>query len=275
MKLITALATPFKNGKIDFGSYEKLLQRQIGVADALLCCGTTGESGMLLEKEKQILLEKTKSVGLPVWTGVGGATESAVLATKSAKNCGADGVLVTPPSFFKCTQQGYVEHILRIADIGLPVMLYNAPSRCGYTLWEEAVFQLSARGVCLKDAGGNLEYAKTVAKHTTVLCGDDEKTEKYISCGVASGLVSVVSNLFPHLTKQILLQTANDGQREIFREISRLAFCEINPIPIKYALWKAGIFETFDVRLPLTKACAETRNNIDKFFEKYPLENAK
>lgn len=268
MKLITALATPFKNDKIDLRSFKRLLKMQEKFADALLCCGTTGEVGMLSAKEKHGLIETTKNCGVPVWTGVGGATKNAVCEAKAAQKCGADGVLVAPPSFFKCTKLGFVWHVEEILQVGLPVMLYNAPSRCGYELWEDAVFQLARHGVCLKDAGGNAKYAKNVASAVTVFCGNDEKTEEYVLKGGASGLVSVVSNAFPRLTRHILQFKANDEQRNAFAELCKLAFCEINPIPIKYILHTLGVFDTCEMRLPLTAANAAKRNAIDEFLNK-------
>lgn len=266
MKLVTALATPFKNGKVDLHCYERLLERQKNIADELLCCGTTGEEGMLCEKERYSLIEMTKSVGLPVWVGVSGATQDALFKTEIAKRCGADGVLVSPPSFFKCTKEGFVEHVKRILDKGLQVMLYNAPSRCGYELWEDAVIELSKYGVSLKDAGGKIEYAKKLCKHVALFCGNDDKLQDYTTFG-ANGCVSVVSNAFPKLTKAILQQTDDSTMQAAFDEISVLAFCQLNPIPIKYLLFKLNVFDTCEMRLPLTAANVQTKNAIDNFLQ--------
>lgn len=272
MKLITALATPFKNNEIDLSSYKKLLKIQAKFADELLCCGTTGECAMLSEKEKRLLTENAKEIGLPVWTGIEGATQNAVADAKIAKECGADGVLVTPPSFFKCTEQGFEEHVKRLRDVGLKVMLYNAPSRCGYELWENAVKRLSCDDVCLKDAGGDIRYARKIAKHTTLFCGNDDKVQEYTQIDNFGGLVSVVSNAFPCLTKDVLHSYANKTQLKAFSNAAKVAFCRLNPIPIKYVLFKAGIFDSFEVRLPLTAASQATQKKIDTFWATYSQE---
>lgn len=266
MKLVTALATPFKNGKVDFSCYERLLEKQKNIADELLCCGTTGEEGMLSPKERCCLIKITKSVGLPVWVGVSGATQDALVKTEIAKRCGADGVLVSPPSFFKCTKEGFVEHVKRILDKGLQVMLYNAPSRCGYELWEDTVMELSQYGVSLKDAGGKIEYAKKLHNHVPLFCGNDDKLQEYAALG-SSGCVSVVSNAFPKLTRAIMHQTDDSTMLASFNEISKLAFCQLNPIPIKYLLFKLNVFDTCEMRLPLTAANVQTKNAIDNFLQ--------
>ncbi len=272
MKLITALATPFKNNEIDLCSYQKLLNVQSKFADELLCCGTTGECAMLCEREKRLLIAATKDIGLPVWAGVEGATQSAVVQTKIAKECGADGVLVTPPSFFKCTKQGFEEHVKRICEVGLKVMLYNAPSRCGYELWKDVVDKLSRNDICIKDAGGKVKYAKQVAKHTVLFCGNDDKVQEYAKIKNCEGLVSVVSNAFPCLTKQILKFDANSTQRKAFLHAAKVAFCQLNPVPIKYMLFKTGIFDSYEVRLPLTAASQATQQAVDEFWARCSSE---
>lgn len=269
MQLITALATPFKNGELCLDSYRKLLRHQTGHATQLLCAGTTGEEAMLCAREKRLLVETAKCSGLPVWVGISGCTKAAAKQAKFAKQCGADGVLISPPSFFKCTQKGYVCHVQEVLQVGLPVMLYNAPSRCGYSLWLEAVLQLAKYGVSLKDAGGDCHYAQNICGHLPIFCGNDENLPEYVQKRLAIGVVSVVSNAFPSLTEQVLRGEATQKQLQLFEEFSRIAFAEINPIPIKYALFRLGIFDTFEVRLPLTPAEKQTQMAIDEFCRRH------
>lgn len=269
MQLITALATPFKNGELCISSFKKLLKLQIGHATQLLCAGTTGEEAMLDEKEKQLLVETAKGTDLPVWMGISGDTKSAVKQAKFAKQCGADGVMISPPAFFKCTQKGYVRHVQEVLQVGLPVMLYNAPSRCGYSLWPEAVLQLAELGASLKDAGGDVNYAQNFCGSLPVLCGNDGNLPEYLQKHLACGVVSVVSNTFPWLTRQILYGEATQKQLQLFENFSGIAFAEINPIPIKYALFRLGVLESFEVRLPLTSAEKQTQQVIDRFCQQH------
>lgn len=269
MQLMTALATPFKNGKLCLDSFERLLRRQTGHATQLLCAGTTGEEAMLCPREKRQLVETAKSTGLPVWVGISGPTKIATRQAKFAKQCGADGVLISPPSFFKCTQKGYVLHVQEVLQVGLPVILYNAPLRCGYTIWPEAVLQLAEFDVSLKDAGGDCQYAQKVCGHLPIFCGNDENLPEYLQKRLACGVVSVVSNAFPSLVGQVLRGQATAEQLQLFEEFSRIAFAEINPIPIKYALFRLGVFDTFEVRLPLTPAERQTQMAIDEFCSRH------
>lgn len=300
MKPITALATPFENGKIKISDYVRLLELQRNADCDVLCCGTTAEHGMLSSADKEILITTAREV-LPngkIWVGVGGCTDAAARESVCARKFGADGVMVAPPSFFKCTKEGFLRHIDKIAcECELPVMLYNAPSRCGYTLWQDAVETLAKRysdgvgksRIWLKDAGSDIGYADALAATLPLLCGNESKLDKFAKIH-ACGVVSVVSNLTPHLVRAVWeifckTKTANKNTAttcdstaasgdmcderekklvEIYFRIVKAAFCELSPIPIKYMLNKAQIFSTCEMRLPLTSACAATRAEIDK-----------
>ncbi len=326
MQLITALATPFENGKIHILSYLKLLERQ-KAADAVLCVGTTAESGMLQPKEKKLLVRTARTM-LPnkkIWVGTGGDTASAIKEGLFAKRNGADGLMITPPSFFKCTKEGFVQHVSAIcAETNLPIMLYNAPSRCCYTLWPDAVEMLADKGICMKDAGNDINYTRTLASKLPLFCGNEEMLRQFADVG-AVGVVSVVSNVAPNLTKRVMrifeeqrnnrpaekndcsseslkkkldtghkknangdcgckcskcnlksdiggnicdTATATD-EKDIanYQTLAKLAFCQLNPIPIKYMLFKEGVFSTFDMRLPLTAATTETQKLVDELWQ--------
>lgn len=265
--LITALATPFKNGKIDCKSYEKLVGFQVeNGADALLVGSTTAEGPLLDVCEKKLLFSLTKGIATktPIIAGVGGYSTKQVVdeATYLAK-LGAEGILVSPPSFSKCTAEGFTRHISAIMQaVDVPVILYNVPSRCGYQLDADAVLKLNGMGVAaIKDAGGDLHYTKLLADRMPVLCGNDEKLPEMLAVG-AKGVISVASNVNPVLTRAVL---DGDGNAyDEFCELARLTMLEVNPICVKYMLYKMGIFDTFDMRLPLTPACEKTRAAIDE-----------
>lgn len=272
MKLITALATPFLKGEIDLDSFKRLVATQ-GEADALLCVGTTAEAALLTDVEKLLLIETTKKLTTKkVWAGISeGTTEKAVKEARAAKCAGADGLLISPPSFFKCTEEGYVQHVQKILQAtDLPIMLYNAPSRCGYNLWHGAMCRLAEIGVrFVKDAGSQADFCKHTPLET--FCGNEEKLWEFANHG-ATGIVSVVSNANAPLTKRAgncaaRGETAASGEeiRAEFEKLANLLFCEINPIPVKYMLYRMGIFQSDEMRLPLTSAQPETRHRIDEY----------
>ncbi|MCM1290258.1 MAG: dihydrodipicolinate synthase family protein [Corallococcus sp.] len=315
--LITALATPFLGGKLDVNSYLRLLEMQRAAACDVLVAGTTAEGALLTVRERKLLMSLTREY-LPdakMWVGVSsGITKRAMKEAMWAQTMGAYGVMVTPPSFFKCTADGFAEHVRLIKRAcNLPVMLYNAPSRCGYQLWKETVLYLAQKGAitCIKDAGADADYAKEIAKKTCLYCGNEEKLAEFAGVG-ACGVVSVVSNVRPLLVQKVLKCAAtvykakqaaelakqlaeseweNDGRgkalagaekqangqyviptvlkaKELYAEyqqLVKLAFCEVNPIPIKYMLYKTGIFRSFEMRLPLSAANKNTRQLVDKF----------
>ena len=265
-KLITALATPYIDGEIDKVSYEKLVEYQIeqGV-DALLAVGTTAEAQLLDDCEKKLLVKIAKGLAgnVPVYVGIEGrSTRDAVCDAQKAEKYGADGILVTPPSFCKCTPEGYRLHVEQILKcVSVPLILYNAPGRCGYTLDEKILKSLSNRVRTVKDAGKDLKYTENVAKNMEILCGNDGMLPQFLEKG-ACGVISVVSNVAPRLTRQVL----EGGNAEAFLQLADLTMREVSPIPVKYMLYKKGIFASYEMRLPLTAANLATKNAIDAIF---------
>lgn len=264
--LITALATPYKDGKIDKLSYERLVNYQIqqGV-DALLAIGTTAEAQLLNNCEKRLLLSIAKYVACdtPVYAGIEGrSTADAVKEAETMQKFGANGLLVAPPAFVKCTPLGYLRHVEQILQVvSVPLILYNAPTRCGYVLDGDVVEQLSDRVRYLKDAGSDLHYTERLAQNMTVWCGNDQLLPQFVEHG-ATGVISVTSNVAPQLTRCVL-----DGQQsKLFADLSALTMAEVSPICIKYMLYKKGIFDSYEMRLPLTEASAESRNKIDEIW---------
>ena len=268
--LITALATPFKEGRLDCYSYERAIAYQLeqGV-DALLCLGTTAEVALLTTSEKKLLAGIARGLAgnVPLWVGVESCcTRNAVVEAERAQKCGADGLLVAPPAFVKCTPRGYVEHVKAIAKAsGLPLMLYNAPSRCAYAIDGEILSELSQYASYAKDAGSDLNFTERLAEHFHLLCGNDILLCDQRAKG-AVGAVSVVSNVAPRLAKR-MLKDPEKGDVALWEKLSRLSMEEVNPIAIKYMLFKMRLFDTYEVRLPLTSANRQTQRKIDAFWE--------
>lgn len=266
--LICALPTPFdRRGQVDCERYVNLIKHVLPHADGLLALGTTAEAQLLTDEEKITLLTTARRIcTLPLIAGI--EQPSTVIAAKEAERYAkleADMLLIAPPSFCKCTEKGYVRHVEEIIKAsGLPVMLYNIPSRAGYSLSVNAIAELKLRYNVhyVKDSCISVDFMKKIRPYADVMCGSDEKLDEYLSGG-ADGVVSVVGNFAPKLTRRVLDNGIDEDKAE-FSKLARLAAMEINPIAIKYMLYKAGIFETYSVRLPLTSASKQTREEIDR-----------
>ncbi|PJZ69297.1 4-hydroxy-tetrahydrodipicolinate synthase [Leptospira perolatii] len=264
----TAIVTPFKNGKIDYDSYFKILEKQIkGGVTGIVPCGTTGESPTLSHAEHAELIRETvKAVQgkVQVVAGTGSnSTREAVELTEAACKDGVDGVLSVNPYYNKPTQEGLYLHFKEIAEhSSVPVMLYNIPGRTSVNLLPETVLRLSQlpKIRSMKEATGDLgQMAKlisVVGSKMTVLSGDDNLTLPLLSIG-GVGVVSVVTNLFPASIVKLVesfrkgdLETARKIHYD-FLELFSLAFIETNPIPIKAAMSWQG-YCTQEIRLPMT-----------------------
>ncbi len=271
--LITALATPYKKGKIDFNSYAELVRRQADYADGILCCGTTAEAQLLTECEKKLLITAAKetAVNTPVIAGIEEAdTLKAVKCAEKYEKYGADALLVAPPAFCKCTASGYYRHIKAIKNaVSVPLVLYNIPARCGYILNKNVLKKLHEKeGInYIKDAGDDLNYTADISRFLIVFSGNDGLLTSSLNCG-AKGVISVVSNVAPLLTRKVL----NGEYSEIFQTLAEISMREVNPVPVKYMLYKSGIFDDYAMRLPLTRARRQTRREIDGFWKRFEGE---
>lgn len=264
----TAIITPFSQGKIDYDSYCKILENQIesGV-NGVVPCGTTGESPTLDHKEHSELIRKTVEIvngRIKVIAGTGSnSTKEAVQLTEKACNDGVDGVLSVNPYYNKPTQEGLYLHFQKVAQSSSkPVMLYNIPGRTGVSLAVETAKRLSEIPMIqsIKEATGDLGHmARLIAvlpQGFTLLSGDDNLTIPVLSIG-GSGVVSVVSNLFPKsLSNMVKLwkEGKQDESRKIYFKLMPVfhsAFMETNPIPVKAAMSWLGYCEN-ELRLPMT-----------------------
>lgn len=264
----TAIITPFKNGKIDYEAYEKLVEWQIGQGiSAIVVAGTTGEGSTLTDKEhKDIIKFSVDKVNgrVPVIAGTGSNdTAYAIELTKFACEAGADAMLVVSPYYNKATQKGLIASFTAIADASTkPVILYNVPSRTGCNILPETAAALAEHPniVAIKEASGNISQIAQLARLTAgkldIYSGNDDQIVPVMSLG-GKGVISVLSNLMPKETNDICMDYLNgDHEKALNKQLELLPlvdalFCEVNPIPVKAAMAAMGFGEN-SLRLPLT-----------------------
>lgn len=270
------MITPFKNGQVDYDALGELLQYHIdNSTDAIIICGTTGESATMPDKEHLSVVEYAVNKvngAIPVIAGTGSNdTAHGVELTKSAARLGADAVLLVTPYYNKATQKGLVRHYTAIAEsIDIPCILYNVPSRTGTDIKPETVKELSKLEniVAIKEATGDIARALEIK----ALCGDDmdiysgndDITVPILSAG-GKGVISVIANIAPKDTHD-MVKLYLDGEREKALDIQlkmlpliNALFCEVNPIPVKTAMNLLG-FPAGELRMPL---CEMEDKNIE------------
>jgi 4-hydroxy-tetrahydrodipicolinate synthase len=247
----TALVTPFRDGAVDTEAYRRLLEAQkaAGVS-GVVPCGCTGEAATLSVEERKSLLDTAlQTVGdrLSVIPGTGSnSTRATIELTRDAEKAGAHGAMLITPYYNKPSQAGMIDHYRRVADAtSLPLVLYNVPSRTGVTLNPDTVAELfdTGRFAAIKEAGGSVDAVSDLkaASDITILSGDDSLTVPMLSLG-ASGVVSVVSNLYPGAVREMVESAlAGDFDRASklhfkLLPVVRAAFCEPNPSPVKAML---------------------------------------
>jgi 4-hydroxy-tetrahydrodipicolinate synthase len=267
---LTALVTPFRDGKVDFDGLARLVDWQIahGV-DGIVAVGTTGESATLSVDEHVAVIAavvKASRGRVPVVAGAGGnATSEALELTRASEAAGADALLHVTPYYNRPSQEGLFRHFEAIARATkLPILLYNVPSRTGCDLLSETVVRLAAFDniVGIKDATGNLprggELIALLGDRMTVLSGDDHTTFPFYALG-SRGVISVVSNVAPFAMSDMWdAVVAGDWPRARqrhyeLRVLIQLLFAEPSPGPTKAALAILGR-STPEVRLPMTPA---------------------
>ncbi|KIM02459.1 MAG: 4-hydroxy-tetrahydrodipicolinate synthase [Sulfurovum sp. AS07-7] len=288
----TALITPFKNGKIDEATYAKLIKRQIdnGI-DAVCPVGTTGESATLSYDEDkrciEIAVEVCKGTKTKVLAGAGSnSTNEAIEMAKFAQECGVDAIFSVTPYYNKPSQEGIYQHYKAIASsIEVPFMLYNVPSRTGVDVsvdTMERLFKDCANIFGVKEASGSLD--KVVALQSqipnfAIFSGDDAIDFPILASG-GVGITSVTSNLLPDL-KAKMVHLALDGAlneakklNEELYAINKILFCESNPIPIKAAMYIAGLIDTLEYKLPLVAPSSENLRAIERVMKNYNIVGA-
>ena len=274
----TAIITPMKNGGVDFEKFASLVEFQIknGI-DAIVVCGTTGESSTLTDEEHKELIRYCveKVAGrVPVIAGTGSNdTDYAISLSKYACEVGADALLQVTPYYNKTTQRGLVKHFFAVADaVDKPIILYNVPSRTGVNIKPETCAELAKheRICAIKEASGSISAVAEIRYHCgdalDVYSGNDDQIVPIMSLG-GLGVISVLSNVAPKLTHDIC-QSCLDGdfaaarkmQLDNFGLINAL-FSDVNPIPVKEALNMMG-FDVGECRLPLVRMSESGHNAL-------------
>lgn len=254
-----ALVTPMTaDGEIDFDAFAVQVERCIAAGvDFLVPCGTTGESATLTPDEQRAVVARTVEVAagrVPVLAGAGSNdTATAVGLARGARAAGADGVLVVTPYYNKPSPDGLALHYARIAEAGLPIVLYNVPGRTGSNVPPEVVLRTRSRVpaiVGVKEAAGRIDQVMTLVAHRpdgfVILSGDDDLAFASACLGI-DGLISVVANEAPGETTRLVragldgdLATGRDLQYRLL-PLMRANFVESNPGPVKAALELMGV----------------------------------
>ena len=279
-----ALVTPFKDGKIDYDSMGNLIEWHIeNNTDAIIVCGTTGESATMTDKERKttikFVVDKVNK-RIPVIAGSGSNnTAYSVELSKYCQDVGVDGLLVVTPYYNKSTQDGLIKHFTTIAEsVDIPIILYNVPGRTGVNIKPTTVEKLSKvkNIVAIKEASGDISQVAEISR----LCGDDfaiysgndDQIVPILSLG-GSGVISVLANVLPKETHDIVEKYLSGDVEESrklqlrLNELVNSLFIEVNPIPVKAAMNLMGM-EAGELRLPLTDISEQNlevlKNNMVK-----------
>mmetsp|Transcript_5592 Transcript_5592/g.8897 ORF Transcript_5592/g.8897 Transcript_5592/m.8897 type:complete len:295 (+) Transcript_5592:20-904(+) len=268
-----ALITPFTDDdQVDYAKIEELVKWHIAEGTAgIVPCGTTGESPTLSEEEHAKIIETVVKAAAGKIHVVGGAgansTAKAVKLTKLCKDLGCDAVLSVIPYYNKPTQDGLYLHFKAVAEVGIPVMLYNIPGRAGGSGMTSATIKKlydEFPTICsVKEATGSVDFSSEIRSvcDIQIFSGDDSLTVPLMSIG-GKGVVSVVANLAPKKAAELCkamqngdLATAQKLHSELYK-LCKAMFCETNPLPCKAAGAMMGKWLN-NVRLPMTRMRAE------------------
>lgn len=284
-----AIVTPMRdNGEVDYEGFAKLLEFQIAEGtDAIIVCGTTGESSTLtLEEHAEVIRYCVKTVAgrIPVVAGTGSnCTETAIHLSKEAQESGADGLLLVSPYYNKATQNGLYAHFKAVADsVKLPIILYNVPSRTGCNIAPETILRLCTdveNIVGVKEASANIgqiaHLAAIGAGKVDIYSGNDDQIVPIMSLG-GIGVISVLANVAPVQTHEICRKYLDGDVVESRRlqleamELCNALFCEVNPIPVKKALALMGMGGGA-LRMPLSEMEPANVQRLEKAMKAYGI----
>ncbi len=283
---MTALVTPFRDDAVDIDALRKLVESQIEAGiDALVVCGTTGESPTLKAEEFDQVIQSAVAQAksrVPVVAGAGAAsTAHAVELSLKAKRAGANALLWVCPYYNKPTQTGLEMHFRTLArEVGLPAMLYNIPSRTGVDLQVSTLARLSdvPEIVAVKESTGTVSRTQAIVhacgERFALLSGEDALTLPIMAAG-GKGVVSVSSNLRPkRVVNLVRACQANElvqarKLNQILMPLHQAMFLETNPIPVKAGMTlEQG--HAPEIRLPLTWAQLDTQNKLAQVLNEVP-----
>ena len=274
----SAVPTPFNENGVNVDVFTDFLNFQIkNNIDAIVVCGTTGESSTMTESEKITAIKcavETSNGRIPVIAGTGSNnTKQAIHMSKIAQDLGADGVLLVTPYYNKTTQLGLISHYKAIAEsIDIPIIIYNVPSRTWINITPKTCFELSkiSNIVAIKEASGNISQVADIAHlcgdNLAIYSGNDDQIIPICSLG-GLGVISVLSNICPKFTHDMVsdflagdILNAKEKQLSSIPLIHSL-FSEVNPIPVKYALNVLG-FDFGVPRLPLVEMSSDNKSSL-------------
>jgi 4-hydroxy-tetrahydrodipicolinate synthase len=285
---IVALITPFKEGEVDYQALENLIEFHINNhTDAILVCGTTGESPTLTFEEHEKVIEEAVRIArgrIKIIAGTGAnATHEAIELSTHAQRVGADACLLVAPYYNKPTQEGLYRHFKAIAEeVSIPIILYNIPSRTGVEIAPETIYRLAKEHeniIGSKESTPNMdrisELKRLLGDNFTILSGDDSLTLPMMALG-AKGVISVANNIMPREVKQMVdyaLKGDFSKAREMhyyLYELFKVLFTETNPIPVKTACWALGMCEK-EFRLPMCEMKPENERKLIGVLKAYNL----
>lgn len=286
--VVSALPTPFLDGKIDFNSLENLVNEQLrnGI-HGLVINGTTGESPTLEDSEVEEIFKKvqyTVKDNIPLILGVGSNnTIKTIKAVKKAKDLGAYAALVVVPYYNKPPQRGLIEHFTQVAAAAdIPNIVYNVPGRTITSVSKETILTLSLKNniIGIKEASGNIEFDRDLKNQLKeaflFMSGDDGTFLDFMRIG-GHGIISVMSNVIPDKNVQWYKLAKENKYAEAEKDflkyknfISQI-YVEANPIPIKWMLYRMGIFKSPELRLPLINLSEDHFLSTEKLMKEIGL----
>ena len=284
-----AIVTPMhEDGTVDYEQFEQLVEFQIANGtDAIIVCGTTGESSTLTHEEHLDVIRycaKVVAGRVPVVAGTGSnCTETAVYLSQEAEKAGVDGLLLVSPYYNKATQNGLFAHFKTVAEaVNIPCLLYNVPSRTGCNILPETVVRLCKEVkniVGVKEASGNISQIAHLAAiaegSVDIYSGNDDQIVPIMSLG-GLGVISVLSNVAPAQTHAICQNYLDGNVKESCRlqlealNLCNALFCEVNPIPVKKALTLMGKINGH-LRMPLTEMEPANTERLEKAMKEYGI----
>lgn len=284
---IVAIVTPFSNNRVDEKALSNLIEWHISEGtDAIVPCGTTGESATLQYEEHYRVIEmtiQTVNGRVPVIAGTGAnSTDETIMMTGKAQALGADGALLVAPYYNKPSQEGLYRHYRKVAEsVNIPIILYNVPGRTAVNLLPSTVARLAnlENVVAIKEATGDMKQVSEVLRlcgdSITLLSGDDFTTFPLIALG-GKGAISVSANVVPSQVAAMFRAYDSGDHNEARRlhfaleNLNKAMFLETNPVPVKTALGMMGKIKD-EVRLPLCEMSGENKEKLKNILIEYGL----
>ena len=281
----TAIITPFTKDGVNLEEFARMVEFQIKEgADAIIVCGTTGESSTMTVEERKATIKcaiDTANKRIPIIAGTGSnCTASAIEMSKWAEEAGADAVLVVTPYYNKTTQEGLIAHYKAIAEaIKIPIILYNVPSRTGLNISPKTCLELSKikNIVAIKEASGNLSQVAEIKElcrdNLDIYSGNDDQILPVLSLG-GLGVISVLSNIIPKDVHEMVTSYLEGNNKKATKlqldtlNLTKALFSEVNPIPVKAACNMFG-FDAGIPRLPLIEMTKEGQTKLKEEMIKY------